>query len=123
MRYLLLLYGEPADVTTLAPEAFAAVARAHGEFTAKLQAAGALVDSAPLLPDAKTVRLRRRERLVTDGPFAETKEQLGGYYLIEAGSLDDAVAWAHELEPIADGAIEVRPIADVAVDSGPARSS
>jgi hypothetical protein len=123
MRYLLLLYGEPADVTNLTPEDFREVARVHGEFTAKLKAANALVDSAPLLPAAKTVRLRRRERIVVDGPFAETKEQLGGYYLIEAASLDDAVAWAHELEPIADGAIEVRPVAEVAVDSAPSRSA
>jgi hypothetical protein len=123
MRYLLLLYGEPADVTNLTPEDFGEVARVHGEFTAKLKAANALVDSAPLLPATKTVRLRRRERIVVDGPFAETKEQLGGYYLIEAASLDDAVAWAHELEPIADGAIEVRPVAEVAVDSAPSRSA
>ena len=121
MRYMLLLYGEPADMTTLTPDDFQEVARVHGEFIRKLKEGGVFVDSAPLMPEAKTVRLLRRERLVTDGPFSETKEQLGGYYTIECDSLDDAVRWAHELEPIADGAIEVRPI--VPVDSGPPRSS
>jgi len=121
MRYMLLLYGEPADVEALTPERFAEVARVHGAFTQKLKDAGAFVDSAPLLPAAKTVRLRRRERLVVDGPFAETKEQLGGYYMIEADSFDAAVGWAHELEPIADGSIEIRQVA--AVDSERPRSS
>jgi hypothetical protein len=121
MRYVLLLWGEPANVEQLTPEAFEEVARVHGEFIRKLRDANAFVDSAPLLPEAKTVRLLRRDRLVVDGPFSETKEQLGGYYVIEAGSLEEAVAWAHELEPIADGAIEIRPIAPV--DSGPSRSS
>jgi hypothetical protein len=121
MRFMLLLYGEPANVEALAPEHFAEVARVHGAFTQKLKDAGAFVDSAPLLPGAKTVRLRRRERLVIDGPFAETKEQLGGYYVIDAASFDDAVAWAHELEPIADGSIEIRRVA--AVDSAQPRSS
>ena len=121
MRFMLLLYGEPANVETLPPDHFAEVARAHGAFTQKLKEAGAFVDSAPLLPGATTVRLLRRERLVIDGPFAETKEQLGGYYVIEAASLDEAVGWAHELEPIADGSIELRQVA--AVDSGRSRSS
>jgi hypothetical protein len=121
MRYMLLLYGEPVDIEALTPERFSDVARAHGAFTQKLKDAGVFVDSAPLLPAAKTVRLRRRERLVVDGPFAETKEMLGGYYLIEADSLEDAVTWAHELEPVSDGAIEIRQVA--AVDSAPRRSS
>jgi len=121
MHYLLLLYGEPRDLTDLPPEEIAEVYRVHSEFGRKLREAGAFVASAPLAPAAKQVRLRRRERLVVDGPFAETKEQLGGYYVIEAASFDDAVRWAHELEPIADGTIEIREL--VPVDSGPPRSS
>jgi hypothetical protein len=125
MRYMLLLYGEPAPPEAVTPEVWEHVVRSHTEFTRKLQDAGAYVDSAPLEPaeNAKTVRLRRRERLVTDGPFAETREVLGGYYLIEAASLDDAVAWAHELDSMADGSIEVRPIWNIGVDSPPSRSS
>ena len=125
MRYMLLLYNAPLQPEELTPELWQDVIRAHTEFTQKLQVAGAFVSSAPLEPveKAKTVRLRRRERLVTDGPFAETKETLGGYYLIEADSLDAAVAWAHELEAVADGSIEVRPVLQIAVDSPPPRSS
>ena len=125
MRYMLLLYNAPLQPDELTPDLWKDAIRAHTDFTQKLKDAGAFVSSAPLEPveNAKTVRLRRRERLVTDGPFAETKETLGGYYLIEADSLDAAVEWAHELEPVADGSIEVRPILTIAVDSPPGRSS
>ena len=125
MRYMLLLYNAPLQPDELTPELWQNVIRAHTEFTQALKDSGAYVSSAPLEPveNAKTVRLRRRERLVTDGPFAETKETLGGYYLIEADSLDAAVAWAHKLEPVADGSIEVRPVWAIAVDSPPYRSS
>jgi len=77
--------------------------------------AGAYVDSAPLAPptEAKTVRITRRDRLVVDGPFAETKEVLGGYYLIEAESLDAAVEWAKRLRHDGEGSIEVRPLLSI----------
>jgi hypothetical protein len=125
MRFMLLLYGAPARPETLPPAIWQRVVAAHTEFTRKLVEAGALIASAPLAPpeSAKTVRLLRRERLVVDGPFADTKEVLGGYYLIEAESLDDAVRWAYELEPVEEGSIEVRPLLEVGVDSGPSRSS
>ena len=126
MRYMLLLYNEALGPGEVTPELWQNAIRAHTNFTAALKEAGAYVSSAPLQPveSAKTVRLKRREQLVTDGPFAETKEQLGGYYLIEADSMDAAVAWAHELEPVADGSIEVRPVMQhIAVDSPPGRSS
>ena len=125
MRYLLLLYGEPVQPETLTPEAWRSIAAAHADFTRELTEAGALVDSAPLAPPeaARTVRIKRRERLVTDGPFAETKEVLGGYYLIDAASLDDAVAWASRLRHEGEGSIEVRPLLDLGVDSGASRSS
>ena len=61
--------------------------------------------------------------MVVDGPFAETKEVLGGYYLIEAESLDAAVEWATRLRSELDGSIEVRPLLDLGVDSGPPPSS
>jgi hypothetical protein len=125
MRYLLLLYGEPVRPETLTAAGWKAVVAAHTDFTRELTEAGALVDSAPLAPPeaARTVRIRRRERLVVDGPFAETKEVLGGYYLIEAGSLDEAVEWAQRLRHDADGSIEVRPLVQLPVDSDGARSS
>ena len=61
--------------------------------------------------------------MVVDGPFAETKEVLGGYYLIEAGSLEAAVEWAQRLRHGADGSIEVRPLLELDVDSRPTHSS
>jgi hypothetical protein len=125
MRYLLLLYGEPVRPETLTPGQWQAVMEAHTTFHRELTEAGALVDSSPLAPpgEARTVQIRRGERMVVDGPFAETKEVLGGYYLIEAESLDAAVEWAERLRHDADGSIEIRPLLQLGVDSGTARSS
>jgi hypothetical protein len=125
MRYLLLLYGEPVRPETLTPEEWQGVMEAHTTFHRELTEAGALVDSSPLAPpeEARTIRIARGERLVVDGPFAETKEVLGGYYLIEAESLDAAVHWAKRLRHDADGSIEVRPLLQLGVDSGPSGSS
>lgn len=111
MRYLLLLYGEPVRREDFDPGVF----EAHMTFTRELHEAGALVDSAPLAApsEAKTVRIKRRDRLVVDGPFAETKEVLGGYYLIEAESLDAAVEWAKRLRHDGEGSIEVRPVLSI----------
>ena len=125
MRYLLLLYGEPVRPETLTPEQWQGVMEAHTTFHRELTEAGALVDSSPLAPptEARTLRIRRGERLVVDGPFAETKEVLGGFYLIEAESLEAAVEWAGRLRHDADGSIEVRPLLELGVDSGPSGSS
>jgi len=108
MRYLLLLYGEPVRPEDIPPGAI----EAHMTFSRELHDAGAYVDSAPLAPptEAKTVRIKRRDRLVVDGPFAETKEVLGGYYLIDVDTLDDAIEWAAKLPSARYGHIEVRPI-------------
>ena len=125
MRYLLLLYGEPVPEDAITPELWQKVVESHLEFTRALEEAGAIVHSAPLEPveNARTVRFRRRERLVTDGPFAETKETLGGYYLIEADSLEEAIGWAERFEPAVDGSIEVRPLLQLGVDFSRPRSS
>jgi hypothetical protein len=125
MRYLLLLYGEPVRPETLTPEQWQGVVEAHTTFHRELTEADALVDSSPLAPpaEARTLRTRRGEQLVVDGPFAETKEVLGGYYLIEAESLDAAVEWAKRLRHDADGSIEVRPLLALGVDSRPPGSS
>jgi hypothetical protein len=129
VQYMLLLYGEPLPPDAFTPELWQRVVAAHTDFTNRLTDAGALVGSAPLEPveSARTVRFRRRDKLVTDGPFAETKETLGGYYLIEAESLDDAVGWASSFDSPSDGSIEVRPLlrlpAAGPVDSAEPRSS
>jgi hypothetical protein len=81
-------------------------------YTEALKAAKSYVAGDALQPTgaATTVRLRNNERMITDGPFAETKEQLGGYYLIEAKDLDEAIKWAAECPGAQNGSIEVRPI-------------
>ena len=85
----------------------------HGEFARDATAAGALVDASELesTAAATSVRVRNGEALVTDGPYAEVKESLGGYYLFSCDSLDEAIAWAAKI-PAAwhGGAIEVRPV-------------
>ena len=125
MRYLLLLYGEPVRPDTLTPDQWQGVMEAHTTFHRELTEARALIGSSPLAPpaEARTIRIRRGERMVVDGPFAETKEVLGGYYLIEAESLDAAVGWAQRLRHDADGSIEVRPLLQLGVDSAPPGSS
>ena len=107
MRYMLLIYDDEHtrtdDDMDLKP---------WMEYTASAQAAGVYEAGAGLLPTetATTVRKREGERLVTDGPFAETKEQLGGYYLLECKDLDEALECAAKIPSARHGSIEVRPI-------------
>ena len=84
-------------------------------FNAELQAEGAWVFAGGLHPanTATVVRIADGEVVTTDGPFAETKEQLGGFYMIEAKDLDEAVAWAARIPNARDGTIEVRPIWEI----------
>jgi hypothetical protein len=81
-------------------------------YTADLESTGAFVAGDALQPiaTATSVRIRNGERMITDGPFAETKEQLGGYYLVEAKDLDAAIEWATKCPGAHAGTIEVRPI-------------
>jgi hypothetical protein len=125
MQYMLLIYTQESGWENLSDEAQAAAMKAYRDFTEELRGAGAMVAGDRLQPiaNATTVRVRDGEQLVTDGPYAETKEQLGGYYLIEADSLDAAVEWAKRLRHDADGSIEVRPLLELGVDSGPPGSS
>ena len=87
-------------------------------FTGEVRESGNFVDGAPLHPTttATAVRVRDGETLVTDGPFAETKEQLGGFYLVEAADADEAIAIAARIPGARYGTIEVRPV--VAVEAG-----
>jgi hypothetical protein len=126
-RFLLLLCGADDDRVPPGSAEFAEMAAGFRDFTSRLAAADALVDTAPLVPAsrARTVRLRPDARpFVVDGPFADTKEVVGGYFLIEAPSLDDAVALASTLRVVRPGSIEVRELLDLGgVDSAEARSS
>jgi hypothetical protein len=105
MQYLLLIHDDPADY-------YDGLYEEYGAYTEALQASGALVGANQLQPadTATTVRVRNDETLVTDGPFIETKEVLGGYYLIEVESLDEALEWAAKLPSARIGHIEVRPV-------------
>jgi hypothetical protein len=108
MQYLALMYGDESRWATLSPEAREAE---MGEYMALSKAdvtrAGNELD---VVGTATTVRVRGDETLVTDGPFAELKEVLGGYYVFECGSIDEACAWAAKIPAARHGAIEVRPI-------------
>jgi hypothetical protein len=127
-RFLFLLCGDDADRVGPGDPDFAEMASAFQEFTSRLAAAGALVDTGPLMPasTARTARLRPDARpFVVDGPFAETKEVVGGYFVVEAATMDEAVDLASSLRVVRPGSIEVRQLLDLsgAVDSGAARSS
>jgi hypothetical protein len=112
MQYMLLIYGDPTSRENLSDEERGQMMKAYGSFTQELRDSGAMIAGDALEPTetATTVRVQNDETLTTDGPFAETKEQLGGYYLIEAGSLDDAIEWAAKIPGARHGSVEVRPI-------------
>ena len=111
-KFLLLLYGAPdAGPAQGSPEAEAEMGAWWG-VTDELGKSGAMLGGEALQPveTATTLRLRDGEELVTDGPFAETKEQLGGFYLVDVEDLDAALAWARKMPNAPYGSIEVRPI-------------
>ncbi len=114
MKYLLIIYTEPYDPTQSSPEDVAGVIAAHGAFGEAAEKAGVFVAGDGLQPPstATTVRVRDGERLLTDGPFAETKEQLGGYYMLDCKDLDEAISWAERVPEAKYGSIEVRPVMD-----------
>jgi hypothetical protein len=110
MQYLLLIYTNEAEMKS-APEG-QAMMKEYADFTQSIVKSGHLRAGDALQPTstATTVRVRDGKTLQTDGPFAETKEQLGGYYLIEAGDLDEAVKIAARIPGAQKGSIEVRPV-------------
>lgn len=112
MQYLLLIYAEEGGWDRMTEAQQREGITQFAAYTEALRKAGILVGSNRLrdTPDATTVRIADGKTKVQDGPFAETKEQLGGYYLIEAKNLDDAIAWAARCPGAAYGAIEVRPV-------------
>jgi hypothetical protein len=114
MKFLCIIYNDESQYANATPEDIAATFQAHGEFGEAAGKAGVLVGGEGLQPTATatTVRVRDGERMLTDGPYAETKEQLGGYYLIECQDLDDALSWAARIPEAKTGAVEVRPLMD-----------
>ena len=112
MDYALLIYFDEADAAKLSPAQAQAGHEEYMEFTKWLDAAGKMKGGRPLerVANATTVRVRGGKTSSTDGPFAETKEQLGGFYLAEAKDLDEAIAIAARIPGAKHGCIEVRPI-------------
>ena len=106
MRYLLLIYedetNEPGDI------------QPWFDYTEAMQKAGVMLAGDALHPTsaATTVRVRNGETVATDGPFAETREQLGGYYLVDCTDLDQAIEWAARMPNADRGSIEIRPVVD-----------
>jgi hypothetical protein len=111
MQYLLLIYQEPA-ATEMSPVALEGMAASYGVFANWLRETGQYLGGEALYPvsAATTVSVRDGRRIVTDGPFAETKEHLGGYYLIAAADLDAAIAAAARIPGVHTGKVEIRPI-------------
>jgi hypothetical protein len=112
MQYLLLIYGNEGYWNKLSQAEQGKISQEYGEFTKSIAGSGHYKGGNELdrISTATTVRMRDGKRLVTDGPFAETKEQLGGYYLVDAKDLDEAIALAARIPSGRWGSIEVRPI-------------
>jgi len=115
MKYLCLVYGEEKALDALSKAEMAALVDASLAHDDLLRKSGHYLVSEALrrVETAKTVRVRDRKRSITDGPFAETKEQLLGFILIEAGDLNDAVQAVAEFPMASRGSIEVRPVMDL----------
>jgi hypothetical protein len=114
MKYLLTLWGDETGWADATPEQFAAVMAEYEEFDREATEAGVMLGGEGLQDSqsATTISLRGGKRLVTDGPFVETKEELGGYYLLEADDLDAAIELAARIPAARSGAVEVRPVVE-----------
>jgi hypothetical protein len=112
MQYLLLIHDEEAQWGDMPEDERNAIYAEYGQYTEELQSRGILVGANQLQPSstATVVHVENGNTLTTDGPFAETKEVLGGYYLIDVETLDDAIEWAAKIPTARLGHIEVRPI-------------
>ena len=115
MRYMLLIYGSEADAAAMTQEERDALMQGHAAFAQEALARGILTGGAPLQPTrtATTVRIRKGKRMITDGPFAETKEQLAGTYILNCKDLDEAIELAASIPDALRGSIEIRPIIEM----------
>ena len=127
MKYLFALIGDESRYADRTPEEGAESMKAWDAFTTETKDAGAFVAGEGLQPSttATTVQIPDRAQddpIVTDGPFAETKEQLGGFYLLECADLDEALSWARKI-PMPGGTVEVRPVMDYEAAGSEAHSN
>jgi hypothetical protein len=116
MRYMMLIYSREDETAT--PDELKAIAAGHGAVMSETSRRGIFRAADPLEPTvtATTVRVNSGEALITDGPFAETKEQLAGYYILDCQDLDEALSWAAKIPTGCKGGVgcvEVRPIREV----------
>ena len=111
MKYLLLMYANESTAPKT-PEEYQVASQTWNAFSQEILAAGVVLSNSGLSPvaTATTIRVRDSKSLITDGPFAETHEQLGGYYLLECKDLDEAIGWAEKIPTAKYGSIEVRPL-------------
>jgi hypothetical protein len=112
MNYLLLIYRSEAGLSQMTPTDRKQVTAAYGAFTQSIVQSGHFKGGDGLQPTstATTVRVREGKTLATDGPFAETREQLAGYYMIDAKDLDTAIGIAARIPNAKDGSVEIRPV-------------
>ncbi len=112
MKYMLLLVSDPADEPTPADDTFGPYMAEWEAYTQALVDAGAMVAGEALqgAETASTVKVRDGKRIVTDGPFIESKEVIGGYYVIDVADLDAALEWAARIPNAHFGTVEVRPV-------------
>jgi hypothetical protein len=112
MQYLLLIYRNEAKMINMAPEDRQKLSAEYGAYTQSIVQSGHFKAGDGLQPTttATTVRVREGKTLTTDGPFAETREQLAGYYLVEAKDLDTAIGLAARIPEAREGSIEIRPV-------------
>lgn len=112
MKYLCLIYQDEAEVDAMPEQEYDAIVRDVLDYRRELQESGHYISSSPLqsVESATTIRVRNGKVMITDGPYAETREQIGGYYLIEATDLNDAIRVVSRMPPARIGSIEVRPL-------------
>src|SRR3954452_24615516 len=112
MKYAFTIYGDEGQRESATPEQQTEMSQAYGALTQEMEQKGVLVAGEGLYPTATatTVRVPGGDQEVTDGPFAETKEQLGGFYVLDVKDLDEAIEWAGKIPGAQRGSIEVRPV-------------
>jgi hypothetical protein len=112
MKYLILMYADESIGSKWSKEESEAAAQTWAEFRKEAAASGVMVSSGgiPDVTNVTTVRVRNDQPLISDGPFAETHEQLGGYFLVDCKDLDEAIRWAQKIPTAKYGSIEIRPL-------------
>jgi hypothetical protein len=121
MKYLCLVYHDESCIDSLPEAEYQAIIQEVLDYREQLESSGHYITSAPLesVKTATTIRVRNGKMSITDGPFAETREQLGGFYLIEASDLNDAIRVVSRMPPARLGSVEVRPLKELPVSPQP----